>query len=137
MKKDYSKHWKSSKNPRKQRKYIANAPLHIRRRFLSSLLSKELRKKYNRRSLPVRVDDQVTVLRGQFKKSKGKITSVDIKKLKLHLDSAQLTKKDGSKVFYPIHPSNVMITNLNLDDKERMKILERTKNVTSEKNKSS
>ncbi|MCW1309534.1 MAG: 60S ribosomal protein L26, partial [Candidatus Nanoarchaeia archaeon] len=35
----WSKKWKSSKKPSKQRKYRYNAPLHIRRKFLSVNLS--------------------------------------------------------------------------------------------------
>ncbi len=136
MKKEFSKHWKSSKNPKKQRKYLANAKLHIKRKLLSATLSKDLRKKYNRRSFPIKKDDKVTILRGQFKKLKGRIVSVNLKNTKVHIDSAQLIKKDGSKVFYPIHPSNIMITDLNLDDNKRIKSLMRTKDVTSEKNKS-
>ncbi|MBI2499265.1 50S ribosomal protein L24 [Candidatus Woesearchaeota archaeon] len=136
--KEFSKNWKSSKKPKKQRKYLANAPLHIRRKFLSAHLSKELRTKYKKRSFPVRKEDKVTVLRGQFKKTKGKIVSVNLKKSRVHIDSVQLIKKDGSKVFYPIHPSNLMITDLNLEDNERIKALARSnKDVTSEKNKSS
>ena len=42
MKKIFSKHWKSSKQPRKQRKYRAKAPLHIKRKLLNVNLSKEL-----------------------------------------------------------------------------------------------
>ena len=49
MKKDFSKSWKSSRQPRKQRKYVFNAPLHIRHKLVSANLSKELRKKYGKR----------------------------------------------------------------------------------------
>lgn len=133
----FSKSWKSSKKPKKQRKYLANAPLHIRRKFLSTHLSKELRLKYKRRSFPIRKDDQVLVLRGQFKKTKGKVSNINLKKIKVYVDSVQVLKKDGSRVLYPLHPSNLIITSLNLDDNERVKALTRSKDVTSEKNKNS
>ena len=133
----FSKSWKSSKKPKKQRKYLANAPLHIRRKFLSAHLSKELRSKYRRRSFPIRKDDQVLVLRGQFKKTKGKVSNINLKKVKVYVDSVQVLKKDGSRVLYPLHPSNLIITSLNLDDNERVKALTRSKDVTSEKNKNS
>ncbi len=126
MKKDFSKSWKSSKQPRKQRKYRANAPLHIKRKFLSAPLSKELKKKYNKKSLPIRKEDKVKIMRGQFKKKEGKVTHTDVKKTRIHVDGMQVTKRDGSKAFYGIHPSNVMLTELNLSDKERKKIIERT-----------
>lgn len=125
--KEWSKSWKSSKNPRKQRKYLYNLPLHIRKSLLSATLSKDLRKKYGKRSLSVRKDDKVKVLRGQFKKKTGKVSRVNLKKIRIYIEGVENVKKDGSKAPYPIHPSNVMITELNLDDKERKTILERNK----------
>lgn len=46
---------------RKNRKRHFNAPSHIRRKIMSSPLSKELRQKYNVRSMPIRKDDEVQV----------------------------------------------------------------------------
>lgn len=135
MKKKFSTKWKSSKQPRKQRKYQVNAPFHIRTKFFSAALSKELRKKNKKRSLPIRVGDKVIVVRGQFKKKEGKIVRVNRKRVRVYIDSIQLQKKDGSKTFYPVHPSNLIIRELNLEDKERIKSL-REKNATSEKNTS-
>ncbi len=123
--KKWSKSWKSSKNPKKQRKYIFNAPLHIKHKFLAANLSDELRKKYNKRNIPVRKGDKVKILRGQFKSMIGKIEKVLLKKTKVYIENAQLQKKDGSKAYYPIHPSNLMIIELNLEDKERKKSLDR------------
>lgn len=125
MKKKFSKSWKSSKRPSKQRKYRYNAPLHIRHKFLSVHLSKELIKKYNKRSIPIRKGDKVKIMRGQFKKKRGEVSRVDTKKLKVFIDSAFVAKRDGSKAFYPIYPSNLLITELKTDDKERKKLLER------------
>ena len=50
-----------SSSRRKNRKRHFNAPSHIRRRIMSSPLSKELRQKYNVRSIPIRKDDEVQV----------------------------------------------------------------------------
>lgn len=47
---------------RKNRKRHFNAPSHIRRKIMSSPLSKELRQKYNVRSMPIRKDDEVQVM---------------------------------------------------------------------------
>ena len=134
MRKKFSKYWKSSKKPKKQRKYLANAPLHIKRKFLSAHLSKELRAKYSRRSFPIKKDDEVSIQRGQFKKTKGKVVDVNLRKTRVYIDSAQLIKKDGSKVFYPIHPSNLMITELNLTDKKRQELLSKNKKNIGVKN---
>lgn len=46
---------------RKCRKLHFTAPSHIRRRIMSAPLSKELRSKYNVKSMPVRKDDEVQV----------------------------------------------------------------------------
>ena len=127
MKKDFSDKWIRSKQPRKQRKYSHNAPLHIRGKFMSAHLSKELIKKYNRRSIRLRKGDKVTILRGQFKKKAGRIERVDLKKTKVYIAGVEMVKKDGTKVFYPIHPSNLVITDLNLDDKKRMAIINKLK----------
>lgn len=124
--KDWSKSWKGSKKRRKQIKYVENAPIHLRKKFLSSTLSKELRKKHGRRNIPIRKGDKVRVMRGQFKKTTGNVSKVNTKKLKVYVEGVDFVKKDGSKVQYPIHPSNLMITELNLEDRKRKKSLERT-----------
>lgn len=125
MKNIFSRSWKSSKQPRKQRKYVFNAPINIKRRFISSHLSKELIKKYNRRSIPLRKGDEVKILRGNFKGKKGKIENIDLKTLRVFVENIQQTRNDGTKTFYPLHPSNLIITNLNLTDKKRREISER------------
>ena len=126
MKKKFSKSWISSTQPRKQRKYRAQAPLHSKNKFMSSHLSKELKVKYNTRSVRLRVDDKVKILRGQFKGQLVKVERVNIKKNKIYLTGIELVKKDGTKVLYPINPSNVVIMELYLDDKKRIKSLEKT-----------
>ncbi len=114
-----------SKKPRKQRKFLIEAPLHVRRKMISAHLSKELREKYKRRSLPLRKGDEVEVMRGEFKGKKGKISKIDTKKYKIYIEGITRKKSTGELVQVPIHPSNVRIINLNLEDKWRKKILER------------
>ena len=135
MKKLFSTHWASSTQPRKQRKYIANAPLHVRHKFLSANLSKSLREKYGKRSLPLRKGDEVLVMRGAFKKRKAKVSSVDLKGTRVALENIQRTKKDGSKVNVFFHPSVLQIQSLNLDDKMRVDILNRKSLVTKPEEK--
>ncbi|MBS3149412.1 50S ribosomal protein L24 [Candidatus Woesearchaeota archaeon] len=121
MKTKFSLSWKSSKQPRKQRKYLHNAPSHIRSKLMSAQLSDTLKNKYKKNSMPIRKGDTVKIVRGQFKKSSGKITQVFRRKYRVFVENATLSKKDGSKVFYPIHASNLMILELFLEDKRRMK----------------
>ena len=59
MKKEFSKAWKGSKQPRKQRKFLAKAPLHIKRKLLSVNLSKGLRAVHNTRNIEVRKEDEM------------------------------------------------------------------------------
>lgn len=121
MKKTFSSNWKRSKQRRKQRKYRYNAEKHTLGKFLHASLSKVLREKYKKRSLRLRKGDKVKVLRGQFKGKEGKIDSVDLSLSKVNITGIESVKKDGTKSFYSIHASNLMITELNLDDKKRLK----------------
>jgi len=123
MKKKFSIKWKSSKQKRKKRKYLANAPLPIRHRLMSANLSKELRKKYSRRSFPIRKNDVVKVMRGSFKGKTGKIVSIDLSKLRVTIEGLQRQKKDGTKINVYFKPSNLQITELDLDDKKRVERL--------------
>jgi len=127
MEKEWSRYWKSSKQPRKQRKYVYNAPLHVRRKFVSAHLSEELRKKYERRSFPLRKGDEVEVMRGEFKGRKGKVSKVDLKKLKVYIEGITRKKVDGTEVQVPFDASNLKIIDLNLEDKERVKALMKKK----------
>ena len=133
MKQEFSTSWISSKQPRKQRKYLANAPLHLKHKFLSANLSKELRKKYAKRNLPLRKGDEVLIMRGAFKMKKAKVTSVDLKNTRIALEGIQRNKKDGSKVNVFFHPRALQILTLHLEDKQRLAILNR-KSTTQEVN---
>ena len=135
MKKEFSTAWKSSKQPRKQRKYVAKAPLHIKRRLLSINLSKDLRKKYGKRNVVARKGDNVKVMSGKFKGKTGKILQIFTKKSKVTVEGIQVKKMDGSKANIKLHPSNMQITELNLTDSKRMqtKKTESKKEIKEEK----
>ena len=86
--------------PRKQRKALYTAPLHIRRKIMSANLSKDLRADIGKRSLPIRVGDKVQVVRGDFKGHEGKVESIDAKRYKVTVEGVTLSKPDGNAVFY-------------------------------------
>jgi len=113
--------------PTKQRKMLYNAPAHVRHRLLAAHLSKGLRASHDVKSLPVRSGDTVRVMRGDHRGVEGKITRVDLAKYRVYVEGLTREKVDGTTVFLPVHPSKVIITGLNLDDKWRKKILERKK----------
>jgi len=121
----FSSAWKSSKKPRKQIKYRTDAPLHIRQKLVHAHLSKDLRKKYGKRSIGLRKGDKVKIIAGKFKKHEGKVESIDLKKARIFVNGIEKSKRDGTKRMLALQPSNMMITELNMEDKLRQKILER------------
>ena len=122
----------SSSKPSKQRKALFNAPLHLRQKLLTAPLSHELREKYGIRRLPVRKGDVVRVMRGDWKGHEGKVVRVDLKKVRIYVEGVQRKKADQTPVYYPIHPSKVMIIKLDLSDRWRRKIIERKKKALIE-----
>lgn len=127
MKQKFSTKWKASRQPRKQRKYSANAPLHIKRKFMSVNLSKELRKKHEKRNIPLRKGDVVKIKKGKFKGKQGKVLEVKLKRQKIIVEGIQVKKMDGSKVNVKLRPANLQIIELNLEDKKRLKTKEKEK----------
>ena len=117
----------TSSQPRKQRLSLYTAPLHLRRKLLNAMLSPELRRKLGVKRLPVRRGDTVMILRGDFKGVTGKVVRVDLKKARIYVEGATRTNSRGQTVYYPIHPSKVMIVDVDLSDKARRKIIERRK----------
>ena len=110
--------------PRKQRKALYTAHLHIRRKIMSANLSKDLRADIGKRSLPIRVGDKVQVVRGDFKGHEGKVESIDAKRYKVTVEGVTLSKPDGNAVLLPIHPSNLMIIEADLKDERRLNMEE-------------
>ena len=123
--KEFSTTWKESGKQRKQRKYRSGAPLHIKHKFIHTHLSRELIKKYGKRNTGLRKGDKVRVMKGQFKKHEGKIERVDLLKTRVFVSGVETTRRDGTKKPLPLYPSNLVIIDLNLDDKQRQKPLER------------
>ncbi len=114
-----------SKQPRKQRYHLFNAPLHVRQKLMTAPLSPELRAKMGVKRLPVRKGDTVRILRGDWKGHEGKVVRVSLKKMRIYVEGATMKRADGTPRYYPIHPSNVMIIKLDLSDKRRLEIIER------------
>lgn len=109
---------------RKSRKAHFTAPSSVRRVIMSAALSTDLRNKYNARSIPVRKDDEVQVVRGTYKGREGKVVQVYRKKWVIHIERITREQVNGSTVNVGIHPSNVIITKLKVD-KDRKDLLER------------
>ncbi|MCK4336032.1 MAG: 50S ribosomal protein L24 [Candidatus Aenigmarchaeota archaeon] len=133
--KEWSNKWVSSRQPRKQRKYRYNAPLHVRQKFVSAHLSEVLRGRFGKRSLPLRKGDEVKVMRGSDKGFKGKIERIDLKEGKVYIEGLNVKKVDGSEVLKPKDPSNLLITESKMEDKRRQMIVERSREKEEEKAK--
>lgn len=133
MKTKWSKTWRLSRLPRKQRKYAVNAPLHVQHRLMGAHLSKDLRKKYGVRSISLRKGDKIKVMRGKFRGHTGEVDRVDLKGSTAYITGVEVTRRDGSKVVPPIKASKLMITDLNLNDKRRLKRLNKKEGSSEEK----
>ncbi|MBA0608375.1 hypothetical protein Godav_020605 [Gossypium davidsonii] len=113
-----------SSSRRKSRKAHFTAPSSVRRVLMSAPLSTDLRSKYNVRSMPVRKDDEVQVVRGTYKGREGKVVQVYRRKWVIHIERITREKVNGSTVNVGINPSKVVITKLRLD-KDRKSLLDR------------
>merc|ERR1712220_13448 len=113
-----------SSSRRKARKAHFTAPSSVRRKIMSAHLDKTLSNKYHVKSMPIRKDDEVIVVRGSHRGREGKVIQVYRKKYVIHIERVTREKSNGSTVNVGIHPSNVVITKLKLD-KDRRAILER------------
>ena len=125
-----------SKKPRKQRRSHFKADYHLRNRKMTALLSHALREKYGIKRLPIHKDDKVIVFKNASKDEeiKGKVIRVLPSKYAVHIDGHSKEKADGTIVSFPVHPSNIVITSLNLRDKKRREIIQRRskKEITEE-----
>ena len=121
MKKNWSRNWKSSGQPRKQRKYSHNAPAHVKQKKMKAPLSKTLKENHKKKSLGVRVGDEVKILRGDFKGKEGKVERIIKKKESVTVSNVSQMKADGTKADVLIKASKLMITKLNEEDSKRFK----------------
>ncbi|MCK5233909.1 MAG: 50S ribosomal protein L24 [Candidatus Aenigmarchaeota archaeon] len=127
MKSVFSKSWKSSVQPRKQRKYVYNAPAHVKGVFLSAPLSKSLRAEFGTRSVRVVKGDKIKILRGKFAGVSGDVLRVDAKKGKIFIQEASRKKVAGAEIQVPLVPSNVIIIEPETKDSKRMTAFKRKK----------
>ena len=128
--------------PTKMRnRMIFQATLQTRSKQMGANLSKDLQKKYGKKSARVVEGDSVTILRGEFKGVDGKVSKISTQKSSVAIDGVKKEKTKGDKFDVYIHTSNLVITSLNNDDKWRMAKLEgkdprkQPKETTTKENK--
>ncbi len=111
--------------PTKMRnKMIYRATFHTRSKQLGSALSKDLHKKYGKRSVRVNEGDSVKIVRGEFKGVDGKIGKVSPQKNSVTIEGIKKEKTKGEKFDVYIHTSNLLVTSLNTENKWRIAKLE-------------
>ena len=99
---------------------IFQATMQTRSKQLGANLSKDLQKKYGKKSARVVEGDSVTILRGEFKGVDGKVSNISTSKSSVAIEGVKKEKTKGDKFDVYIHTSNLVITSLNGDDKWRM-----------------
>ena len=99
---------------------LFQATLQTRSKQMGSALSKDLQKKYGKKSARVIEGDSVTILRGEFKGVDGKISKISTQKSSVAIEGVKKEKTKGDKFDVYIHTSNLVITSLNSSDKWRM-----------------
>lgn len=112
---------------------LHNAPLHKKRKWISSHLAENLLLKYDRRSLPVVKGDTVKIMRGNFRGHEDKIVKVNVRDQTVEIEGVTITTAKGTKLAKPIHASTLLITKLNVTDKWRRRKLESGLSETSKK----
>ena len=123
--------------PSKSRNQLIYQASHvIRSKQISSPLSKDLQKKYTKKSVRVVQGDSIKIVRGEFKGVDGKIGKISVQKSSLAIEGVKKEKTKGDKFDVYVHSSNVIVTGLNSDDKWRISRLE-GKKPTSQKKESS
>ena len=120
---------------------LFQATLQTRSKQMGSALSKDLQKKYGKKSARVVEGDSVTILRGEFKGVDGKVSKISTQKSSVAIDGVKKEKTKGDKFDVYIHTSNLVITSLNSEDKWRIAKLQgkdprkQPKETTTKENK--
>lgn len=96
----------------------------VRSKLLCSHLSKDLQSKYNKRSIRVSEGDTVKVMRGEYQGVSGKITHVSTEKSGAAIEGIKKEKLKGGNVDVFVHTSNLLVTDINTEDKWRQSRLE-------------
>ena len=122
--------------PTKMRnKMIYQATFQTKSKQLGSALSKDLHKKYGKRSVRVVEGDSIKILRGEFKGVDGKVSQVDTSKNSVAIEGVKKEKTKGDKFDVYIHTSNLVVTSLNTEDKWRIRKLENKETKGADKTK--
>ncbi len=113
-----------SSQRRKNRKAHFASPSHIRRKLMSVNLSRDLKVTHGIKSLPIRKDDEVKIVRGGFKGQSGKVQSVYRKKMCLYVEKVTKQRVNGAPQKIPVQPSNCVLVKIKMN-KDRQDLIRR------------
>ena len=114
-----------SSHPRKTRNHqIYYATIQRASKQLSCSLSKELRKKYGKRSARIIEGDTAKIVRGEFTGVDGKVTKISIPDRGVNIEGVKKEKLKGDKFDVYVHTTNIILTALDTGDKWRINKLE-------------
>ena len=112
-------------NPRKMRnQQIYYATMKTASKQLSCALSKELRKKYGKRSARILKGDTAKIIRGEFAGVDGKVTKISIPDRGVNIEGVKKEKLKGDKFDVYVRTTNIVLTALDTEDKWRINKLE-------------
>ncbi len=112
-------------NPRKMRnQQIYYATMKTASKQLSCALSKELRKKYGKRSARIQKGDTAKIIRGEFAGVDGKVIKISIPDRGVNIEGVKKEKLKGDKFDVYVHTTNIILTALDTEDKWRINKLE-------------
>lgn len=105
--------------PSKQRKRLADAVYHNKRKQLVSPLDTEMQKAVNKKKATIKKKDTVKIMTGQHKGKTSQVLKVNYTTSKIYLKDIKVTNSKGQEKNTPFDASNLLITNLTLEDKKR------------------
>ena len=112
-------------NPTKMRnKQIYYATMQSASKQLSCALSKDLRKKYGKRSARIKEGDTASIIRGEFAGVDGKVTKISVADRGVNIEGVKKEKLKGEKFDVYVHTTNIVLTGLDSGDKWRINKLE-------------
>jgi len=118
-----------SKKPSMQRKALYEISNHQVSPIMTVPMDKSLQEEYGIKRIPLRKDDFVRVVKGEFNGIEGKVLTLDKKTRKITIEECTLQKKDGNNYFVPISVANIVITKFTMKknklDAWRQKMIDR------------
>lgn len=123
----------SPRSPRRQRKALYTEHTARRRRRMAVPLSRDLKKRFGRRAIPVRKGDTVRVLSGSFVGREERVAHVNRRNYSVTLDNVTLKTAEEKLKALPLRTSHLVLTRLNLSDPWRRRSLRaREEDVSAE-----